>query len=73
MKRVKESEYGDVLSIQCVNMERWNLSKSFQEGEWGKRENNGRDEPNWGTIYVHIDNVTTKLPVQLLYTTTTCF
>jgi hypothetical protein len=26
-----------------------NLLKSFQEGTWEKRENNGGDEPNWGT------------------------
>jgi hypothetical protein len=23
--------------------------------EWRKRENNGRDEPNWGTIYVYME------------------
>jgi hypothetical protein len=29
--------------------------KLFQEGEWGKRENNGEDEANWDTIYVYME------------------
>jgi hypothetical protein len=29
--------------------------KSFQEGEWEKREINEGDEPNWGTIYVYME------------------
>jgi hypothetical protein len=35
-----------------MNMEHCNQSKSFQKGEWGRRENNGEDELNQGTIYV---------------------
>jgi hypothetical protein len=39
----------------CMNMAHWNLSKSFQEGEWEKREFNGGDEPNYGTIHVYME------------------
>jgi hypothetical protein len=40
------------------------MSKSFEEGEWEKRENNGGDEPN---ICIY-GNVTMKPPAQLSYT-----
>jgi hypothetical protein len=33
-----------------MNMEYRNLSKSFQEAEWKKRETDGGNEPNWDTI-----------------------
>jgi hypothetical protein len=36
-----------------MNMRHRNLLKSFEEGESGKRENNGGEEPNWSTTYVY--------------------
>jgi hypothetical protein len=29
-----------------MNMALWILMKSFEEGQWGKREKNGDNEPN---------------------------
>jgi hypothetical protein len=38
-----------------MSMEHWNLLKSLWEGEWGRRENNGKGEPNWGVISVYME------------------
>jgi hypothetical protein len=38
-----------------MNMEHGNPSKSFQQGMWDKKAINGREEPNWNTIYVHME------------------
>jgi hypothetical protein len=38
-----------------MKMGHQNLSKSFQEGVWEKREINGKNGPNWGTIYVYME------------------
>jgi hypothetical protein len=29
--------------------------KLFQEGEWGRRENNAGNQPNLGKIYVYME------------------
>jgi hypothetical protein len=38
-----------------LKMEHQNLSKSFYEGGWEKRENIGGDEPNQVIIYVFME------------------
>jgi hypothetical protein len=35
-------------------MEHQNLLRSLHKGEWGRRENNGGDEPIWGIIFIYI-------------------
>jgi hypothetical protein len=42
MKRVKEGEHG---TLKYVILRRGR----------GRRENNGGDEPNWGSMYVYIE------------------
>jgi hypothetical protein len=44
----------DVFST-CVNMEHWNLSRSFLEMECRKRENNRGDESSQGTMYAYVE------------------
>jgi hypothetical protein len=34
-----------------MKMGHQNLSKSFQEGVWEKREINGKNGPNWGVCF----------------------
>jgi hypothetical protein len=55
MKMVKEDEYGCSTFYTCMNMEHSNLSKSFHEGEWVKREINVGDKLNCGYIYISTD------------------
>jgi hypothetical protein len=43
-------------------MEHQNLLKSPQEGEWDRRENNGKDEPIQCTIHVYME-MSMKPPV----------
>jgi hypothetical protein len=52
MQRVKEGECDRGTFYTCTNVEHWNLLKSFSEGEWGRRENKGGDEPKWDIIYI---------------------
>jgi hypothetical protein len=51
----KEGECGWCIFYININMEHWNLLKSPQEGEWGKRENNGGDKPIWDVIHVYME------------------
>jgi hypothetical protein len=49
-------EYGTLKSVEII-----------LKGEWGRRENNGGDEPNWSITCIY-ENITTKPSEKLSYT-----